>query len=215
MIIAQVTPSSVPDDPSQWSWYLVALCIGGAVGWGIKALRDKEEIRKLKAEVQKLEAEEIKLAGENLREVQRARDAYSDACTTCGKHGKAILTLLRQKGSESDIQQSRNDYGIVLCQSLLPALCSLTEWQSLSRKSDPSALISYIRSDVVPELKRVRSWIAIINLHVFTETMALAPLRIEERTMRPFFDLMRFVPKDRHGQIREQLFQAIREVTEA
>lgn len=215
-----MTPSQVPADPREWSWYLIALGVGAALGWGIKAWRDKEEIRKLKAEVEKfgaevrkLNAEEIKLAGDNLKEVQRVRDAYSDACIACGQHAKEIILLLQKNGNQDAICRQRDDYGGALSHRALPALCSLTEWQSLSRKSDTSALIAYIRSDVIPELNRINSWIAIINAAPFTEYMSLSPLTIQERTMRPFFDLLRFIPEDRHSEIKEQLFAAIQKVT--
>ncbi|MCK6468223.1 MAG: hypothetical protein L6Q53_08545 [Candidatus Brocadia sinica] len=221
MILAQITPTKIPDNPKEWSWYLVALAVGGAIGWGIKTWRDKEEIRKLRteveklnAEIRKLNAEEIKLAGDILREVQRSRDAYSNACTACGEYGKKMIALLQEHGDYAAITEQRNEFGKTLGQRAIPALCSLVEWQALSRKTDTSALIAYIREDVVPELGRLQSWVQIVNLPVFTQAMSLSPLQIQERTMRPFFDLVRFVPEDRHGEIKELLHGAIRKVME-
>lgn len=223
MILAQlVNLTEVPADPRKWPWYLVAVAVGGVIGWGIKAWRDKEEIRKLRsevkkldAEVRKLNAEEVKLAGDNLREIQRSRDTYSEACRLCGDHAKEIIKLLRGSRDKMQICKQRDDFGAALSHHAFPALCSQVEWQSLSRKSDTSALIDYIRSDVVPEIERLRSWVQIINTHIFTQEMSLAPLQIQERTMRPFRDLLRFIPEDRHTEIREQLFTSIRQVTEA
>src|SRR5687768_15456549 len=99
-MLAQVAPSAVPSDPAEWSFYLISIALTGVLGWGVETIRKRREIArlnaevrkldaevvKLNAEVQKLSAEEIKLAGDVLREVQRCRDGYADACAECGDH---------------------------------------------------------------------------------------------------------------------------------
>ena len=209
-----------PVNLAQWTSSFAMPALAALLTWLLKSHIDIKKIQKLEAEVKKLDAENLKLkaeevtlVGETMRDLQRCRESYSNACIACGQHAKKVHDLLAIATSTKDLQavrSHRDNFSETLAQQVFPSLCSYIEWQILIRRNEPSLLVSYVFLDVIPELERLTNWIAIINHPTFVERWA--PLQIQERTMRPFFDLMLHIPEDQHNEIKEPLYAWIHRV---
>ena len=209
MILAQVQPSQIPADPSNWPLYLVLLGCASALGWGIEHLRKSKEIQKLNAEIGKLHQEEIKLAGDHLKELQRCRDAYSQACGTCTKSTNELIVLMRSSADPSSIHAAREKLAAIVSDDVIRTLCSFVEWQGLGRKNDADDLLSYIRDDVCPEVLRIAAWVKIVNHSRFVDEQQQHPLRLEDRSIRPIRDVLRHLTEERKAEVKETLFGAL------
>lgn len=184
--------------------------LGGIIAWIIKRQLDITTIKKQREEISKLEAEAAKFAGDNLYRMQQARNEYNDACKVCGEKAKEISLMLRDSSEDlSLIQKTRNDFGTELSHRAFPHLSSHVEWQCLQRKTNSKAMVSYIRTDVIPELERLQSWVEIMNMPVFTTKMSLSPLKIQQRTLRPFLDLVQSIPD---AEAENELFTKIQQI---
>lgn len=220
LIFAQIDPAKLPNNSSDWPIYSIIAVILALIGWGIDSIRKRSEIAKLNsevtklnAEVSKLKTEEIKLAGDFLKELQHYRDLYADACVVCTQHAQTLIGLLQSSADKDLILTTRDLFCKALTREALYHYCALAEWNALSRKHSIDQLLYYIRSDVTAELDRISRWIDVVNLPMFLDGYGSQPLLISEQTMRPFFDILRFVPDDNQSAIKAVLYSSIRKLT--
>jgi len=218
-VIALVQPSEVPPDPANWPIYLIVAGCAGALGWGIEYFRKLKEIGKYKIQIRQLEAdigkltqEEIKLAGDHLKELQRSRDAYSQACGTCSACANDLISKMQSEVEPAQIYSNREQLSDIVSGEVIRTLCSFVEWQGLGRKNEPDDLLSYIRNDVCPEILRISNWVAIVNNQEFVDEQGQHPLRIEERSVRPIREVIRHLPQHRIDEVRETLFSSLDEL---
>lgn len=83
------------------------------------------------------------------------------------------------------------------------------EWEILDRKNDPEQVAGFTRKHLLPELARLREWLDIINLPVFTEAHRMKPLTIEERTVEPFLKIRMYLPRTGADPVESALESAI------
>ncbi|MBK8036532.1 MAG: hypothetical protein IPK22_05275 [Verrucomicrobiaceae bacterium] len=197
-----------PEDWPAYSWLVI---IGVAIGWFIENRRKstettklRNESAKLKTEVSKLETEQVKLAGDTLRELQRARDAYADACVVCTKCVQDILSAIGST-DPSAVTKARNAFCEALTRGAIHTYCALIEWECLSRKLTPDKLRSYILNDVIAELSKLTEWVLVINSDMFRTGYQSSPLVISEQTLRPIIDCDRFLPDEEAASVRQSL----------
>lgn len=212
--LAQVVPSSVSAEPHSWSSYLFVVAISGAVAWFIENRRKafeieklKGEITKLSAEVRKLTAEEIKLAGEVLSRIQDARSRYADGCVECRDFTIQLVGLLKQRASEKEIGECRNNLCHAFTRNALHEFVALVEWRALSMKNSPAELAAYVKEEVCPEIDRFTGWLNVINMPLFTKGFSGTSLKVSAQTVRPIACVLDKV--DESEAVRADLTQAL------
>jgi hypothetical protein len=216
-----VPAAVIPDDPRQWGFITLCVVSSSIISWAIAQKRSRKEIEKLgaeteklrgecakfRAEVEKLEKESISLALEILRDVQKNRREYSSAQQECKE---AILGLVDK------ITQSRTLISGGLA-TMLPAIliqrekvCSLfthkvidaylayIECKCLVLAKEPAELRNFIRDDVRPELDRFVFWNEVINRPGFFKGTNITPLKLEKRSLRPFYELSLRFPSEKN-----------------
>ena len=217
----QLLTFALPPVPEGAAWFGWVVAIGTCTGWIIDNRRKAVEVAKLqaesdklvsetdklKAEVYKLQADQVKLAGDTLKEVQRTRDAYADACVECTKACQAIIAALPSR-NPSLIATSRNAFCEALTRRGIQSYCALVEWECLNRKLTPAVLQSYILNDVIAEIHQLTEWVETINHPMFREGYQAEPLEISERALRPLLEAYRHLPDEEGFAVRPALKSA-------
>lgn len=221
MFFGQIAPDQVPAHAVDWSTYAWVAVVGSGIGWCIEFLRKKAEVDKFKREVTKLEAEvtklkteEIKLAGDVLKELQRARDSYADACVECTRCVQELIAHITAS-ENAEVVPARNRFCQAVTRKAIHSLCALTEWNCLSRKPSPEHLLSYVQNDVTAELSKIAEWVSVINMPMFIEGYKAAPLVISREALRPLYDIMRFIPQEFEPAIKELLYASVQKLENA
>jgi hypothetical protein len=188
---------------TQLATHSVAVGAGVVLNWVFATRRLLAETKKLRtengklaAETLKFEFETIKLAGDNLKEVQRTRAAYDTACQSCKFASQKLQGLITGRSLMLEIIAAREEFCTVFAKSTLSAYADYTEWMCLSYKGRPDRIQDFIINDTKLELERLSSWQRVINLPLFLETYSAAPLRLEKRTLRPFYQIAQFIERD-------------------
>lgn len=154
----------------------------------------------------------MKLAGDTLREIQRTREAYSTACQKCKKTAQKVSLLMVQRAGVSEILAAREEFCDAFAKDAMDSYSAYVEWQALSLKSESAELRRFLESDVRPELERFAGWLRVLNAPLFIEGVKATPLKIEQRSLRPFYDLKRHFEADGEAQVKEVLEAALKGV---
>ena len=183
--LAQLMPSAIPANPSQWTFYCISLAVAGALAWFLTQRRTIADIDKLKAEKLKLDAEIANYAGVNLKELQRTREAHSAACQNCKRSAQKISTLMTKKASPNDILIAREEFCNFLAKDAFDTYSAHVEWQTLSLKVNEAALKEYLEDDVREELSRMSKWITVLNSPTFLEGVEATPIEDFKTELTP------------------------------
>lgn len=214
--------NQLPPNLISWEGYgwITATC--AAIAWLIDNRRKATEIgklkaeeTKLKAEVNKLKIEEIKLAGDSLKELQRVRDLYADACVKCTQATTKLSSCLKDGSSDQAVINARNELCEVVTRSALQSLCSLVEWNCLTRKHNPESVTTYVQNSVIFDLKQITEWVEVINMDMFIQRYSASPLVISPQNLSPISNIDRFMSADDITWLSPLLQNAINKLTDS
>jgi len=212
----QLVPNAVEQDPANWSLYTTVVAVAMVIGWGLHALylyarvgKLKSEKMKIETENNKLKEEEIKIAGDTLKEIIHHRERYSGACQKCKVYGRNLISLIKKDADNEEINSEREKFCDVFSRDAFDSFSAYCQFESLSLKNRIKELHSFVREELVPELERLNDWKNIINHHAFLEQCQKTPLKIEKRSLRPFFEISRFFPEEEKESIDNELSSII------
>lgn len=188
-------------------WGIVG--VGVIVSWVLASWKSSSEIQKLEAEKDKLESEMAKLAGDNLYRLQQARSSYDEAISQCSNAVNELVRLMRDQATLDSVRSQREAFCSAFSQQAVPKYLSYVEWEILDRRNDADQITKFATKHLLPELARIRAWLDIINLPVFTEAHGMKPLKIEERTVEPFLKIGMYLPRTGAEHLKTELESAV------
>lgn len=216
--LGQLLPTTVTEDPANWTPYTITVAVALALGWFFHARylfaqvgKLKSEKIKIETENNKLEEEEIKIAGDTLKEIIHHSERYSRACQKCKIHTLNLISLIQKDGDIEDINSEREKLCDVFSRDVFDSYSAFCQFESLSRKNRLNDLRSFITKELVPELERLNEWKNVINSPTLLERVQKTPLTLEKRSLRPFFEIDRFLPEEE----REETCSALSAIIES
>jgi hypothetical protein len=188
------------------------LVIGFVAGWILSQLKVKAEIGKLKAEKKKLEVEAIKFAGENLTKWEERTQSYNEAYENCKQIGIELTNDL--KNQSVNVVGTRERFCTAFYSNVIPSYIKLIRRELLYAQSDQDSIKTLISEDVICELRHFRDWLTILNNSRFLDDMGLSPAKISKRTLRPFLQLLKELPRKDRSCVEIMLKKVIDEIVE-
>ena len=215
--LGQLLPTTVTEDPANWTLYTITVAGALALGWFVHTRYLCAQVGKLKVEKIKIETEnnklieeEIKIAGDTLMEIIRHRERYLEACQKCKIHARNLISLIQKSDDIEKIDSERERFCDVFSIDAFNAYSAFCQFESLSRKNNLKGLRSFVMEDLVPELERLNKWKDIINSPNLLERVQKNPLKLEKRSLRPFSEIDRFVPEEEKEEIYSKLSAIIK-----
>lgn len=161
--------------------------IGGIVG-GLSAWIGT--IWKTSKEIQKLEGEIAKLTGDIVRDLQRARKDYVEACAETTRAARDLRKKIEDSPNDlTAIDELRLALSDSFTERAMPQHHDYCQWEALRLKRESDKLYEFITDEVVFELRRFKKWLDRINNPAFLRHLKRTPLVINRRTLRPYYEL--------------------------
>ena len=153
-------------------------------------------IWKTSKEIQKLEGEITKLAGDIVRDLQKSRKDYVDACAKTTRAARDLRkTILESPDDLSSIDDLRLVLSDTFTEQAMPQHHDYCQWEALRLKQESDKLYEFITDEVVFELRRFKKWLDQINNPSFLENLNRNALTINRRTLRPYYELPLDLPE--------------------
>ncbi|WP_411827775.1 hypothetical protein [Luteolibacter sp. AS25] len=174
--------------------------LGGIVGWVATILKTGKEIQKLEGEI-------LKLAGEIVRDLQKSRQAYVEACSKTTQAARDLRVGITKNPNDLElINKLRDGLCDAFAEHAIPRHHDYCQWEALRLKGDPDKLYEFITDEVVFELRRFAKWLNSINAKPFLENLDREPLVINRRTLRPYYEIPLDLPTEKK-QLAESILR--------
>lgn len=180
----QIIGQNFPSVDTAAPWFVTLLV---CVGWGITAIKQRAEIKKLEAERDKLKAEAIEAAGTTLERKQAARTAHRDACRSVSTASNQLIEVIKAKSD--DFSEARDNLCRIITDDVLHSFHNYCEWTKLELTHNSAGMEEFVARVLCPELDRILLWVKICNHDRFVKEHKLNPLKISEQTLYVYSQL--------------------------
>jgi hypothetical protein len=192
------------EDPTKALWYVIALLIGGAIGWISKMFRDRHEIKKLKSDV-------LKNRIDLIEKISSREDVFNAVCGEITKEYELIVDYYRRSQFDK-LGVSRNLLCRLICEKYLVQFKYVCELTIQRWSLDHARQLSYVKSEMIPQLEKAFTWIITLNDQSLLDKIGQTPLKISPSTMQRYIDVAMEVGKSDREPAVAKVNELIRKI---
>lgn len=168
-------------DPTKEFWYVVPLLIGGIVGWTSKAIRDRQEIIKIKTEIVKNQVDLID-------KISAKEEKLNEVGSEISKNYIALISAIKSD-SIIEIQEARNEICSLVCEKYIDHYKYVCELTILRWVAEHDRQLSFVKIEMIPGLERIHKWLTTLNGDDILEKTGQEYMRILPQTLQRFNDI--------------------------